>query len=242
MTSIVLTYDSFSELEDKNPFSGVVIFDLCGTLYSSNTTFDFLDYFITHKSYKIFRRITRSTVWKLLAKIIMQSFEIDITRKVAVRFLAGYHIDELKSAAGNFYKQFLYEREIIYTQTLLKEYRNTDKRLILASASLDFIVERVAKELEIDTFRATKLCYDSNQICLGKIKKDLLGKKLAAVKELMSFEKGINILITDNWSDKNLLDYMDNSIIISNTKMKEKWQKLNKKKNNFNIVVIDRLI
>ena len=40
--------------------SRLVIFDICGTLFFSNTSFDFLDLIVQAKSYSLFRKVSKT--------------------------------------------------------------------------------------------------------------------------------------------------------------------------------------
>jgi hypothetical protein len=46
--------------------SRLVIFDICGTLFFSNTSFDFLDLIVQAKSYSLFRKVSKT----IFARII----------------------------------------------------------------------------------------------------------------------------------------------------------------------------
>ena len=54
--------------------SRLVIFDICGTLFFSNTSFDFLDLIVQAKSYSLFRKVSKTIFARIInPKIRKQS-------------------------------------------------------------------------------------------------------------------------------------------------------------------------
>ena len=51
----------------------IYIFDICGTLYHSNTTFDFLEYFLKDTSiyYRYYNILRKTIVWRLFNKVFV---------------------------------------------------------------------------------------------------------------------------------------------------------------------------
>lgn len=67
------------------------VFDICGTIFKSNTTFDFLTFWLSPRSkyYSSFDKIRKTFIWKVINKITRTYFHVDITRVIALRFLKG---------------------------------------------------------------------------------------------------------------------------------------------------------
>jgi HAD superfamily phosphoserine phosphatase-like hydrolase len=202
----------------------IAVFDLCGTLYDSNTTFDFLDfYFHANSQYQRERKIMRTTPFRAFNRVYRSLTKREIIREKLIRFLFGIPRRTLLDAAAQFAKSELENKKINKVHELLDQYRAEKKKTILMSASLDFIVEEVAKMLSFDNFHATSLEY-VNGICTGKIKYDLLFHK----KEFYFKTYDINepfVVITNDKYDSDLVGKASKAYIIANGRANKYWRK-----------------
>lgn len=203
----------------------IVIIDICGTIFNSNTTFDFLDFhFKENAGYKCFRRISKMIIWRLLNKCSVSLLGIDITRKIAVKSLKGLPKNQLKKFARDFYDSFLsfrIQQEVINEICALNTGKN---RVIIVSATLDFIAEEVAKRMDIHEYYSTTLKYGLDGKCSGIIEDDLLGSKLNFLKK-QQINPPYYSVITDNLSDMDLILNSFQSIIITTSKTRNIWKK-----------------
>jgi len=72
----------------------LVLFDLDGTLYKGNSTYEFIEYVKkTNNDYLIFRK--RYKYMRIYNKICFLFFKYDWYKKKSVRFLQGYSKSEL---------------------------------------------------------------------------------------------------------------------------------------------------
>lgn len=206
----------------------IVIVDICGTLFNSNTTFDFLDFFLEEKSYIIFRKISKSLLWRTFNKSIIFFFGFDLTRTLALKYLKGKQKSELKMAMELFYHRLtdLKNENVFSIVNKLK----LEFRVILASATLDFIAEKIALESDIKEYYSTELLYNDNGYCTGKICRDLLGNKLTILESARVFSP-YYMTITDNFSDIDVLLKSDRKKIISSKANNKYWLKLLRNKN-----------
>jgi len=200
-----------------------VLVDICGTLYNSNTTFDFLDQYLSKSSYKAFRKITKNLFWRAFNKAIIYSVGLDLTRILAVRFLKGHSRSRLQQAMDEFYTNYLSTRENRQVIQLVQRFKNEGHPVIIVSATLDFIASKIAGEMGIVTYYATALAY-KREICLGVIKNDLLNRKLPFLMSL-GITPPYAAVITDNVSDCQLLNASDLAFVISSKDMKALWEK-----------------
>lgn len=204
----------------------VFVFDICGTIYCSNTTFDFLAYtFSNSHSFQYYRRVYQSYLWKILNKIILRLFDVDVTRVIALRYLKGYEREELLRCVENYYDDFLMLRKNSAIINAIQELKERDNiRIILLSATIDVVAEVIAKRLGVQEYYSTLLEYQDGE-CTGKIKKDLLGKKLALVKDL-GIESMISAFFTDDFSDIPVLELAIERNIVVYPKYKKRWKKI----------------
>ena len=208
----------------------VCVFDICGTLYQSNTTFDFLDFlFRENKKYIWYKRIYKSSPWRLLNKILRVYFDVDLTRMLALKFLKGFCKEELQSLAEEFYNQFLDQRRNNNVLQVLEEkLNNKNFRVILLSATIDVVANVIAQKLNCNEFYSTTLKYNNGK-CTGEISNDMLGKKQQFIKEL-NLVPSIELFVTDDISDINVLDLSRNRIIVVYYKNKNQWKRILKQK------------
>lgn len=207
----------------------IYIFDICGTLFQSNTTFDFLNFFLSDdKGYQRFKKIYKTLIWRILNKIIKRIFYCDLTRILAVKYLKGYHKDELLKAANNFYENLLStKKNTIIHNELNEKLNDKTSTVILASATLDFIAETIAQKLNCPTFYSTSLIYDNKGYCKGSIKDDLLGRKLKKLSG--KYQRPFEEVYTDDISDISLLINSQKQYIISYPKTIYRWKKIIKR-------------
>ena len=204
----------------------VVLFDICGTIYQSNTTFDFLEYtFSNRQSFKLYKGIYHTYLWKVLNKTLRQLFTYDLTRVIALKFLKGYKRDELIEKVEEYYDSFLKPRKnVAITNVIQKINEDRETRIILLSATIDVVAEVIASRLGLQEYYSTILEYQNGK-CTGTIKKDLLGKKLTLVKNL-DIESLISSFYTDDFSDVPVLDIAKEKNIVVYPKYKKRWEKI----------------
>lgn len=208
----------------------IALIDICGTLFHSNTTFDFLDFmFLYNKKYRFYKKITNTYSWKLLNKLLYIFFRIDTTRKIAIHFLRNVKEEELHYNMALFSKDWLSSREIATTKSIIASLQATNCRIILVSATLDFIAHSIGNQMGLFEAFSSKLIYESG-ICKGKLSEDVFGRKLQVCIQndvLPPYE----MVMTDNFSDIDIIAEAKFSYIISSTKNVPRWRHLlNRKK------------
>lgn len=203
--------------------------DICWTLFYSNTTFDFLDYLIQEPSYLRLRKLHKLRFFYLLNLLIFKTFNIDIHRTLAIRYLKGMSKDFIYQQVENFYNEVLSKKRIESVWNCLPK-----ENIILISATLAPIAEVVAEHLGawVD-FCASTLEFQ-NGICTGRLTNDLLGKKQAAINAYTNFA-----IITDNTSDAPLVLAAQHATIIVYNNLK-RWNKLLHNKNNITFIHVSQ--
>lgn len=191
------------------------IFDICGTLYDSNTTMDFCEYRVSGKN-KIILKLSKTILAKVINKISVKLFAYDIIRILHIKTLKGLKATEIESDANNFVDNYLENKKIKEVYEILKFHDK--ENIILVSATIEPVAKAIAKKLGNLNYRATTLEYQEDR-CLGKIKDDLLGKKQHYFKN-----KEIEFIITDNKSDLDLCKMAKEVVIVSKKKNLNFWQ------------------
>lgn len=182
-----------------------VAIDLCDTLIKGNTTFIFLDHFFKNKPlYNVYRKLSRLFIFKLFFKALAL-IKFDANRKIAIFFLRGVDKNILQENA-NFLVQhsFVFEEDII---AVIKKCKSNKIPVYIVSASLDVIVEAVAKKFGVQ-YISSSLDFNAN-ICTGKLKQDLLYTKELFFTKGSKKYTGIDleqlVFVSDNVQDISLL-------------------------------------
>ena len=197
-----------------------IIIDVCGTLYASNTTFDYIDFVMQSASLKkrVVHYILQLRITKLILITIGKIVKIDIYRYLYIHLLKGCSKDKLELYASRFYHEYLQKKRIQFSFDILDSIDNKKYSIILCSASLDIIIEKISHNIGYK-YHATKLEFVSN-ICTGKIHTDLLG-----AKHLLFKNEDLYLVMTDNLSDYLLVQQAKIKLVLSKPKNIPFWTK-----------------
>lgn len=191
------------------------IFDICGTLYNSNTTMDFCEYRVSGKN-KIILKLSKTILAKVINKISVKLFAYDIIRILHIKTLKGLKATQTESDANDFVDNYLEDKKIKEVHEILKLHNK--ENIILVSATIEPVAKAIATKLGNLNYLATTLEYQEDR-CLGKIKDDLLGKKQHYFKN-----EEIEFIITDNKSDLDLCKMAKEVVIVSKKKNLKFWK------------------
>lgn len=195
----------------------LAIFDICNTLYRSNTTYDFLLFYFKRNNRKKYTKFKRN--FSIPAKVLWKALGVfgrnKTVRSYLINFIKDEPVEQVAREADCFVSEVLEHRKIKYTHDALKKLKKTDCTIFLMSASIEPVVQAIAENLEIKTFMASTLV-KSNGTYLGKLRNDLEGKKdkvLTSLIDLKRFEK-IEVF-SDNIEDLQLLQLADNAHVMT---------------------------
>lgn len=205
----------------------VAVFDVCGTLYDSNTTFDFLDdFFKDNKKYLLFRKLSKTPLGKIVNYPFYRLLKYDLVRSIATGYLKGIDENELSNAAKTFVYQYLSKKVNANIKELLEEHKENGFIIVLMSGSYSIIVEHVCDYCHADNFFASELeVVDS--LYTGKYKldqlfnkKDILLNKYQNITEL--------VVVSDNRTDYELMQRADKGYAVCNKhKQALFWKSMN---------------
>lgn len=206
------------------------LIDICGTIFNSNTTFDFLKFYFSKKHwYKILIMIRKIKILIIINAIFMRLFQIDLLRYWALTHLKGYTKEQLSSMSDIFYKEYLTKRTNKEATEIIERMKRENKELILVSATLDCIASAVSKNMNIPCVFSSKLAFKNNK-CLGRLQHDLLANKPNVL-----VDNKINPpywgIITDNYSDMALIKKSQHVFLIQYSNKKNYWKHLSDKLN-----------
>lgn len=212
----------------------IAVFDVCGTLYNSNTTFDFLDWYLKNNpKYKLFRKLSKTKIGKILNYPFYKFLKKDLIRIIGTSFLKNKSLNEIQKHASIFVNEILINKQKNDVIEILEKYKKLDFEIILISGSFEFLIKEVAEFYNLQKYYATKLDI-KNDIYSGKIKQDQLYDKFNLLKAMYPKIDEL-FVISDNLTDYPLLKEATKGIIICN---KEKHMKFWNTKNLKNLKVI----
>lgn len=193
----------------------VNIFDICGTLYSSNTTMDFCEFRCEKKLIKFILILSKSFLGKVVNKILIKFFKFDFIRKMHIKTLVDLKKEKIENDAIRFVKFFLKSKKNNEVHKLLDNF--IKKNIILVSATIDPVAKAISEELGGLSYISTTLEYSENR-STGRIKNDLLGNKQLHFKD-----DQVNFIVTDNKSDLKLCQKATKVMIVSKSKNLNFW-------------------
>ena len=193
-----------------------VVFDICGTLYDSNTTLDFCQWRVKNIWHRCFLIFLRSKLVAACNKFALFFWKTDLipVRKIFIKTLRGTPKSTLYQESVAFVNLYLKDKVRAETLSILKEFNSSE--VIFVSGTLDCIAYSVAKHFHIPTFYSSQLKYDQSGICSGDLMYDLLGNKHRLFD-------AIDVVVTDNLDDVELCKMAQNAYIVTRSKHRKFW-------------------
>jgi phosphoserine phosphatase len=204
------------------------IFDVCGTMFHSNTTYDFLGYYFRRKNktkYLICRTVLSYPSKALLIILNKLGLRIEL-RLFLIGLLKGENEKEVGISAEAFVKDFLLQRKNHRVQDILDQALKQHENVILASASLNPVVKSIAGYFNVKAHYSTVLEQTKERLYSGKLVQDIKGEKLAHLKQVMDLDKFDLIVLTDNLDDISLVKIAEKALIISKPRTLNIWKRL----------------
>lgn len=205
------------------------VFDVCDTMYYSNTTHDFVRFVFNEKPFsfrKFIYKLFNSKLFPLryLFIIIGIISGWDLLKKINVYLLKGMSFTQLSILAVRFVSEFLYDKQISQIHYLIDKYRKDGLRVVLCSSSIEPVIRAVAESLGIKYFVCTTLQFEG-EIFTGKILEEITSKKLEILEKRELLGK-IEYAVSDNLTDLELLSAAKQGIAVVHNKKKWKaWEK-----------------
>jgi phosphoserine phosphatase len=205
------------------------IFDICNTLFDSNTTYDFISFFLDKQGREDLKSKYHSIVSKtslrfwyllLLSKITGK----DLHKQEVIGLLKGVHYDLLYQEALVFFDLVLARRKIGSVFSLLAAAKeNGSENVWLISSTIDPVAVAIGRRLEVNVACST-LDYKEG-ICSGEVSKELSGRKHELLNELKL--TGDFTVVTDNFTDYTLASLaVKKYIVIYKSRYRQKWKAL----------------
>jgi phosphoserine phosphatase len=210
--------------------SKYVFCDVCDTVYRSNTTFDFLNFFLAqHSSKKLLALSILTGKWSpalYFLLILGKVLKVDLVKIFSLKLLNGYTRKCVEESAVDFVRSFLNGRVNKEVVDLLRR-KSSSERIIFISSSIDPVVRAVSEEFGFPFYAST--LSTSNGILNGALSVELAGTKHKVVSNILGdiVKASLITVITDNRSDFDLVSMAgERYIVISNDAQKKFWRKL----------------
>ncbi|RBL93806.1 haloacid dehalogenase-like hydrolase [Chitinophaga flava] len=189
----------------------IAFVDICGTLYDSNTTMDFLS--LKNPAFAHYRS---NFFVRVMNKISRMIWKRDFVRSRGVAGLKGQSRDGLYKEAEGFVNEYLKGRERNEVHEIVMQLREKGYEIVLISATLDFIAHSIGAGLKADKVYASGLGYN-NGICDGLIRNDLLGNKHLVARSILSGSDIVPqvVVITDDKTDLKLAQMANEVYVIA---------------------------
>jgi phosphoserine phosphatase len=204
------------------------IFDVCGTLFHSNTTFDFLSYYFKKKNKVkyIICRLALSYPSKALI-ILFSKLGVQLElRLFLVRLLKSESRDEIGMHTIPFVRDYLSKRKNNHVHQILNQALYRNERIILVSASLDLVIKAIADYLQVKEYYASLLELKSKDLLSGNLIRDIKGDKLSYIQQKINLKEFDVIVVTDNYDDISLIQVAEKVFVVSKKRGLDKWERL----------------
>jgi HAD superfamily phosphoserine phosphatase-like hydrolase len=212
----------------ENSKEEVYIFDVCGTLYHVNTTYDFLLFYFREKDWKKYWTIKLLLSFPSKVLIVLftkMGLKLDI-RPHLVAFLKGEKVEDVEVYSKRFVTEYLNSKRVLKTQYFLKAAQEKQKTVILVSASLEPVIKAIADNLQVKEYYASQLEKSNNGHYSGNLANDLRGEKLPIFTGNFDLRNLGLVVHTDNLDDIALIEAAEKTFIISKKRNLKRWEKL----------------
>lgn len=204
------------------------LFDICGTLYSCNTTFEFCKWIEGRFGYSILLKLTQTLPLKVFNRLIEKFFAVDLIRILHLYTLKGYSEADVEILARKFVAEILPKFKVLPVHQLLV--RSSLTNIVLVSATIEPVAKAIANVLDVPVYFASSLSKKNGRYD-GKIKDDLLGNK-----HHLFLDHDIELVVTDNKSDYLLCKRANEVVIVSKTRDIQYWK--DKSLSNYSIIEV----
>lgn len=202
----------------KNKLQVGVVFDLDNTITCNDTYLFFLLSFLKKNPSRLLR------CWSLPLAFICFKLKFRDNTWLKKKFLGviagGSTIKKIEVFTTQLNKNIIQHKVRRKALQEIQQHKASGHRLILATASFDFYVEELGRQLGFDTVLCTESVWDNNHLQAEISGDNCYGlSKLNKVMQHIDNDTEINYCIaySDHHSDQPLLDWADEAIAVNPT-------------------------
>lgn len=204
------------------------IVDVCGTLVKDDTTIGLLRWhFARRRRWRLWLLNCVTARWSPLRLLVAAMEKVTgrhLLKHGLVRLLKGDATAEVEQSAAGYTDWLLSSRRVAQVTALLGGSKAHAEGLVLASASLEPVVAALASRLNA-RFVASSLSTAEGRH-LGRYARDLTGRKLEALDELLTkdWRQNAGMAISDNLTDRALLESVGQAyVVVHSPRYRERW-------------------
>ena len=198
----------------------LMIVDVCGTLVRDDTTMGLIAHHLSKDPNKPIRRVvfaltaSRLSPFRIGFVLLERISGRHLLKHFVVRMLAGDTEEALSLSASSYAALLLADRRVMSVWDRLNAHQRLNGRVILASASLGFIVKNLADAIGAD-FVASEL-EAVKGVLTGRYLIDLTGCKEAGIEAKYGncLSDGGFSMISDNVTDRRLMEKAGSSFVV----------------------------
>jgi phosphoserine phosphatase len=204
---------------------GLAVFDICDTLYSVNTTVDFLRFFGARNDPAVAARVARWTgrghpaFW--LGALSHRLLGKDIAKARMIAALAGHDRALIDAEANAYASQRLPALSNAEVMQRLERHRANGDDILLLSSSISPVAEAIGRALRVEA-QGSLLGFDGGR-CTGRIATDLTSRKSEYLAQSGApIERPLSVY-TDNRTDRALIALADRATIVLPKGSEARW-------------------
>ena len=195
----------------------IVLFDVDGVIVKGQTQKFFVRYLLKKKKISLLLFI-KIYFWFIFYKLGLIKDTIKIRKKV-IKYIQGQDVAEFEKLFDDFFEKEIKPKINKKVVDLIKKHLENKDIVILVSASLEEIIERIKNYVGANFIIATKLAKNSGKYT-GEIEEKIpYGEnKVLKIKELLEKNKYSlegSYAYSDHISDLVLLEIVDNSCVVN---------------------------
>lgn len=180
----------------------ILIIDLCGTLICEDTTRGFLRWLPLCAWRRALRRIGFTRTLTVLSRLVRR----DVAREVLIFATHGLHKEFINGNAEAYVTDRLARASNSMVRDAISKAQCEGTSVYIATASLDAVASAVVKQLRLDGMVSSRLGYDDQGICNGRLLIDITGKKWAFLSSAVPSDWLLHATVyTDNQEDSDLI-------------------------------------
>lgn len=205
------------------------IFDVCGTLFFEDTTAGLVRWHCRRRGYYIWSLLLycafdESSPLHLVVKALERITGRHLAKRLLFRVLKNEATSEVRESSQEYVEHLLTQKRLSTLFNILEAANQKGEQIILASASVNPIIEELAERLRLP-FVSSRL-ETRNGFYTGVLARDLSGNKVESLKE----QFGSNVFseyccgYSDNLSDRELLALCrEKTVILHRPAHRKRW-------------------
>lgn len=201
----------------------IAVFDVDGTLYDLNTLYDFLERYhaggsrIRQALFRTSRTLAGKVFWFGATRLTPG----ELFRHLAFRSLRGERVADVTAACAAYVDEVLPAHARTAVSDRLQAYRASGAHVVLASGSLQQLIDAVAWQVGADAALAVELEVDRGRFT-GRVVRDVRGQKWRVLQEAYPELDRFDV-VTDNQDDLEIVRAATRATVVTRARHRTWW-------------------